>query len=202
MKCIKKAGMIILGSISLLLTGCKGPEWLSWLPWITVEEEKSDFEVTCSISYAKDGDREEMYDTTVFEINTRIYVCVDFTIKKNSANPVENIDFVVQIPYAEYYSTKDYYQGTIKPKENPKSAQDLHGNTYTIMELTDMTFIIDDNFDHAYKYIFEIEANQVCENAEFISRFEPENRNLSIAVNGDKTDTACRGKYSFREVTE
>lgn len=190
----KNLGKIVVGAFAcLMLVGCEKMD-TDWLPWT---DKKSDFEVTCNIYYAKDGDKNELYDTTTFEINTKIYVCVDFVLKKNTNNKVENIDFVVQIPYAEYYSTKEYYQGTIRPKENPKSAQDLHGNTYTIMELTDMTFIIDDKEEHPYYYIFEIEANQVCDNAEFIARFEPENRNLSVSVNGDKSDTACRGKYTF-----
>ena len=195
----KKIGLLFVGALfSLTLTGCYGPSWLAWLPWVKDEKTKPcDFEVSCNIYYAKDGDKKELYDTTTFKINTKIYVCVDFVLKKYSNSPVENIDFKVQIPYAEYYSTKEYYQGTIKPKENPKIAQDLYGNTYTIMELTDMTFVIDDKEEHPYYYIFEIEANQVCENAEFVARFEPENRNLSIAVNHDKKDNAYRGKYSF-----
>ncbi len=198
-----KRKALLFGSlvfVGLSLTSCQGPDWLTWLPWVDpYPAPKCDFEVQCKIYYAKDGDKTELYDSNDFAINTKIYVCVDFVIQKYSALPIENIDFKVQIPYAEYYSTKEYYQGTIKPKENLKIAQDLHGNTYTIMELTDMTFIIDDNEQHPFYYIFEIEANQVCDNAEFVVRFEPNNSNLSVAVNDDRSDNSCRGKYSFYE---
>ena len=196
----KLVSLLALGLSSLALAGCYGPSDLAWLPWVEDEANKpGDFDVQCKIYYAKDGDKKELFDTTEFAINTKIYVCVDFVLRKTTDKPVEGIDFKVQIPYAEYYSTKEYYQGTIQPKENPKTAQDLHGNIYTIMELTDMTFILDDQEEHPYYYIFEIEANQVCDNAEFITRFEPENRNLSVSVNKDKEDNSCRGKYSFHD---
>ena len=157
---------------------------------------KQDFVITTDFKFAKDGEKREFYDSNIFEINTKIYVCVDFTITKN-VQAEEIISFVVQIPYADYYSTKDFYSGTIKPKENPYIEQDMNGNSYTVMELTQMNFVFDDNKTHDFHYVFEIEANQVCESADFKVRFKPENTNLNnITVNGEKTNKASTS-YTF-----
>ena len=159
-------------------------------------ESKPDFDITTEFAFAKDGEKNEFFDTTTFEINTKIYVCVDFSITKNAPEE-ETISFVVQIPYAEYYSTKDYYSGTIKPKEDTYLEQDLNGNKYTVVELTQMNFVIDDDKTHEFHYVFEIEANQPCESADFRVRFKPENTNLhNVFVNGEKTNKA-QTSYTF-----
>lgn len=160
------------------------------------KEAKPDFDITTEFSFAKDGEKREFFDSTVFNVNTKIYVCVDFSITKNAPSE-ETISFVVQIPYAEYYSTKDFYSGTVKPKENPYTEQDLNGNEYTVMELTQMNFVIDDSKTHDFHYVFEIEANQPCESADFKVRFKPENTNLNnVVVNGEKTNKASTS-YTF-----
>lgn len=164
------------------------------------KEAKPDFEVQTSFTFYQDGDKKEKFDTSEFEISTKIYVCVDFTITKN-IEAEEIISFVVQIPYAEYYSTKDYYSGTIKPHENLYTQQDSYGNEYTVMELNQMNFVLDDTESHDYHYIFEIEANQVCESADFIVRFKPENSNLNVKVNGTD-DNKAKTTYTFKEKGE
>lgn len=152
------------------------------------KEPKADFRITTEFKFARDGDKKEMFDSDTFKINTRIYVCVDFSITKFVENE-EVISFVVQIPYAEYYSTKDYYAGTIKPKEQQYIYQEESGKQYTMTELTQMNFAIADKNTHDFHYIFEIEANQECEDAKFITRFKPENTNLNhVFVNGQLTN--------------
>lgn len=153
------------------------------------------FDVAVDFSFYKDGNKKEIFDTDTFEINTKIYVCVDFSITKN-VDAEEVISFVVQIPYAEYYSTKDYYSGTIVPKENLYVQQDEDGSEYTIMELNQMNFTINDKETHIYHYIFEIEANQECEDADFIVRFKPENTNLTVSVN-QMNDNKAKVTYTF-----
>lgn len=59
--------------------------------------DKPEFEITTKFEFAKDGDKKEFYDTNIFEINTKIYVCVDFSITKNIETS-ETISFIVQIP--------------------------------------------------------------------------------------------------------
>lgn len=162
---------------------------------VACKEQKPDFEITTEFSFYKDGKKSEQFLDNTFEVETRIYVCVDFTITKHAPGE-ETIAFVVQIPYAEYYSTKDFYSGTIRPKENLYEQQDLKGNKYTVMELNQMNFIIDDNNSHVYHYVFEIEARQVCESAEFMVRFKPENTNLSVKVN-DQEDNKAKTTYTF-----
>ena len=61
-----------------------------------------------------------------------------------------------------------------------------------------MNFIIADKETHKYTYIFEIEAIQVCESADFVARFKPENTNLSISVNGQRGENKAKTSYSFK----
>lgn len=156
---------------------------------------KKSFDITTTFSFYKDGNKKEMFETNKFEINTKIYVYVDFDIKKN-IEAEEIISFVVQIPYAEYYSTKDFYSGTVEPKENPYTQINANGEKYTVMELNHMNFTIGDNEIHHYHYIFEIEANQICNEADFIVRFKPENTNLTVSVNG-MDDNKSKTTYTF-----
>lgn len=197
---MKKIGLILgMFACCFSLTSCSGPKWLSWLPWVEYNEsEKSDFEVSADFNFYKDEGKKEKFSSNEFEINTHIFVAVDFSITKNAAAEEETISFVVQIPYAEYYSTKDFYSGTIKPNENEYTQQDQYGNEYTVKELNQMNFIIADKETHKYTYIFEIEAVQVCESADFIVRFKPENTNLSVAVNGQKGENKAKTAYSFK----
>lgn len=118
----KKLITLFLGIIACFSLGACG-----------YEESKSDFEVSTNFSFYQDGDKKEKFETNQFEINTKIYVCVDFTITKN-VEAEEISSFVVQIPYAEYYSTKDYYSGTIKPHEKTYTQQDSYSNEYIVME--------------------------------------------------------------------
>lgn len=180
----------------LSLASCSVPEWLAWLPWVE-SQNKSDFEINADFGFYKEESKEEKFPSNEFEINTRIFVAVDFAITKN-IDAEEIISFVVQIPYAEYYSTKDFYSGTIKPNENEYTQQDQFGNEYTVKELNQMNFVIADKETHKYTYIFEIEAIQVCESADFIVRFKPENTNLTVSVNGQKGENKAETNYSFR----
>lgn len=194
---MKKIGLFLgVAMCCFGLTSCSGPKWLAWLPWVECDE-KSDFEVTTDFSFYKDQDKKEKFSSNEFEINTRIFVAVDFAITKN-VDAEETVSFVVQIPYAEYYSTKDFYSGTIKPNENEYTQQDQYGNEYTVKELNKMNFIFADKETHKYTYIFEIEAIQACESADFIARFKPENTNLTIAVNGQKGENKAKTSYSFK----
>lgn len=160
-------------------------------------KDQFDFDIAVDISFYQDGNKKVPFTSDEFDVNTRIYVCVDFTVTKN-VDAKEVIAFEVQIPYAEYYSTKDFYAGTIIPHENEYTQQDLHGNEYTVKELNQMNFVFDDNESHDYHYIFEIEANQPCESADFIVRFKPENSNLSVSVNG-LDDNKSQISYTFTE---
>ena len=185
--------LIMLLLITCVLTGCKGPRWLSWLPWV----EYQDFDIITTFSFYKDGNKKEQFEGNEFEINTRIYVCVDFTITKK-VEAEEVISFVVQIPYAEYYSTKDFYRGTIEPHEREYIQRDTHGNEYMVKELSQMNFVLSDNESHDFHYVFEIEANQVCEFADFIVRFKPENSNLDdVYVNGERVNMS-KVSYTFK----
>ena len=142
---MKKFMTFLLGIlICILMAGCSNQV-------VNKEEVEADFDITVDFSFYKDGNKKNPFEGSEFEINTRIFVCVDFTITKN-VEAEEIISFVVQIPYAEYYSTKDYYEGTIKPHENPYIQQDSYGNEYTVMELNQMNFIINDNETKFSKY--------------------------------------------------
>ena len=194
----RKLSFISILLSSVFLTSCNGPKWLSWLPWIEYEEEKCDFEISTDFSFYKDAKKKEKFDTNTFDINTKIFVFVDFTITKY-IDSEETISFEVKIPYAEYYSTKDFRLGTIKPSEEEFFEQDSNGNLYTVKLLTRMNFLYrsDDKFTHPYTYIFEIEANQECESADFITLFTPENNSVSVAVNGQKKKNKAKTSYTF-----
>lgn len=180
---MKKILLIFLIILIFCLTGC--------------ESDECDFVVNAKFAFYKDGDKIMPFESNEFLINTKIYVCVDFDIKKNT-DDVETISFVVQIPYAEYYSTKDFYSGTVIPHENPYEELDQFGNVYTVMELNQMNFVISDNEIHSFSYVFEIEANQICDFAEFKVRFKPENTNLTISVNGENDNKAIT-YYTFKD---
>jgi len=185
---MKKILTLILGMIMCLnLASCS-------------EEVIPDFDMKASFSFYKDADKTELFESNVFYINTKIYVSVDFSIQKNVENE-EVIGFEVSIPYAEYYSTKDFLKGTSKPEETIEPAVGPNGS-YTIKKLTNMNFIFDDNEIHSFNYIFEIEANQVCETAEFIVRFRPENSNLANVYVNDIKDNKAKVTYSFIEGEE
>lgn len=194
---MKKIGLILgMFVCCFSLTACSGPKWLSWLPWVEYNK-KSDFEVSVDFNFYKDDSKKEKFPTNEFEINTRIFVYVDFAITKNAASE-EIIAFVVQIPYAEYYSTKNFHLGAIVPNEREYQQQDQYGNEYTVKELDQMNFTFDSNETLKYTYIFEIKAIQVCETADFITRFKPENTNLSVEVNGQKGENCAKTTYSFK----
>ena len=183
---MKKILLVFIIIFLVCLTGC--------------EPTKSDFVVNTKFAFYKDGDKQVPFETNEFFINTKIYVCVDFDIQKN-VDGIETISFVVQIPYAEYYSTKDFYSGTVIPHENPYEEQDQFGNVYTVMELNQMNFVISDKEIHSFSYVFEIEANQICDFAEFKVRFKPENTNLSISVN-EQNDNKAITYYTFKKNEE
>ena len=179
-KCL--AGFLMCLCITLSLTACD-----FWN-----KKKASDFEVTAEISFAKNGDKTEFFDTDEFYVGTKIYVCVDFTIKKNYEKE-EKLVFEVEIPCVEYYSLKDFYGGEIKPNEDEDTTD---ANGFHIKRMS-VEFVFDDTEKHEYHYIFAVAANQPCEDAEFEVRFNQRNYNLKVSVNGDKIDNRVLATYTF-----
>lgn len=197
---MKKMGFMlpILGVSILNLTSCEGPKW----PW-DKNTEKSKFEINVNFGFYKDGNKKEKFPSTNFEINTRIFIAVDFEIKSN-IDKEEAIGFKVEIPYAEYYSKKDFFSGTLILSENEYTKQDKQGHDYTVKELGPKTFDINKYETRTWTYMFEIEAIQICESADFIVEFSPENSNLSIEIktnenNENKEKNTAKVSYSFKE---
>lgn len=172
--------LIVMMSFSLF--GCKN-------------ESQKDFVVNVKFSFYKDGEKKEKFQGNKFKVKTKIFVSVDFDVKKNFSED-EIISFVVQIPYAEYYSTHDFHSGAIQPKKRSYTQNDTKGGQYEVIELSQMNFSISDKEIHRYNYIFEIEARQECELADFIVRFKPENTNLKVTVNG-RSNNKEKVSYSF-----
>lgn len=171
LRCIVVALLALL--MAMGLAGCSKsdvPSWLQWLPWLEDEEEPT---ITCEISFAKEVDSRyqavELYDTNEFTINTRIYVIVEMTLVNDYATD-DYVEFEVQIPYADYYSTHEYSAGVIEPSES-RVYQSIDGEIVPMIVLSDMVLYVPANNQFSYTYCFTIEANQVCENAEFIVKF-------------------------------
>ena len=134
--------------------------------------------IVCDIKFAKTVDEKyqglEWYEGDEFEINTKIYVIVDFTLI--NYNEEDNyIDFKIQIPYAKYYSTHEYSKGIIEPKEEYKDVTYDDGTVEPMVELSEMKFRVKaGQTPFNYKYCFTIAANQVCENVSFRVKFIPD----------------------------
>lgn len=145
----------------------------------TEEPEKAP-SVTCDIKFAKTVNDKyeatEWYEDNSFEINTKIYVIVDFTFI-NYGSEDDLIEFKIQIPNAKYYSTYDYVKGSIIPTIDEKPVYNSDGTiNMTIIELGDMFFYIKKGeIPFKYTYCFVIEANMECEFAEFKAVFISEN---------------------------
>ena len=138
--------------------------------------------IVCDIKFAKTVDEKyqalEWYEGNEFEINTKIYVIVDFTLINYNAED-EYIDFKIQIPYAKYYSTHEYNKGIIEPKEEYKNEMTSDGTVEPMVELSEMVFRVKaGQIPFHYTYCFSIEANQVCEDVLFRVKFIPDSGNI------------------------
>lgn len=175
-KCIM---ILCLSLILVCATGCKGPKWLAWLPWIEAEETPEQTPITCSIQFAETVDEKyqpiKLYEGNQFEINTKIYVIVDFTMI-NYGTEDGSLEFEIQIPYAKYYSTYEYNKGVIVPNEEQKYATNADGTIEPMIVLSNMVFRVKaGQIPFHYTYCFTIEANSVCENVEFKAVFTSDN---------------------------
>lgn len=175
--------------LSLVLvgaTGCTGPKWLAWLPWIDAEEETQEqTPITCSIQFAETVDEKyqpiKLYEGDQFEINTKIYVIVDFTMI-NYGSEDDYLEFKIQIPYAKYYSTYEYNKGVIAPKEEQTNFTNDDGIIESMIVLSKMEFRVKTGqIPFHYTYCFTIEANSVCDNVEFKAVFEPSKEKIIIS---------------------
>ena len=131
-KIIQFAFLFVITLMSFTLTGCSAPE-------------EPPTPITCNIKFAKTVNEKyevvEWYDEeqNEFEINTKIYVIVDFVLINNGNND-DFVDFKVQIPYAKYYSTHEYKKGVVEPKEDYKTLMNPDGTSEEMVELSDMVF--------------------------------------------------------------
>ena len=151
--------------------------------------------IVCDIKFAKTVDEKyqalEWYEGDEFEINTKIYVIVDFTLINYGAED-DFVEFKIQIPYAKYYSTHEYEKGIIAPKEEYKDVMSDDGTVEPMVELSEMVFNVKaGQTPFHYTYCFAIEANQVCEDVQFKAVFISD-AGIVIARNQTFTKT-----YSF-----
>ena len=159
--------VVVLLMTTFAFTGCN-------------EEESTPPEqtpITCEIKFAKTVDEKyqaiEWYEGDEFEINTKIYVIVDFTLINYGAED-DWIEFKIQIPYAKYYSTHEYKKGVVAPKEEYKDVMNDDGTIEPMVELSNMVFRVKPGqIPFSYTYCFSIEANQVCEGVNFTAKFIP-----------------------------
>lgn len=163
-KIIQFAFLFVITLMSFTLTGCSA-------------HEEPPTPITCNIKFAKTVNEKyevvEWYDEeqNEFEINTKIYVIVDFVLINNGNND-DFVDFKVQIPYAKYYSTHEYKKGVVEPKEDYKTLMNPDGTSEEMVELSDMVFNVKmGQIPFSYTYCFVIEGNQICENVEFRAVF-------------------------------
>ena len=112
------------------LTGCK-------------DEEPAPVQtpIVCDIKFAKTVDEKyqalEWYEGDQFEINTKIYVIVDFTLINYGAED-DFVEFKIQIPYAKYYSTHEYEKGVVAPKEEYKDVMANFETLVKVLETRDL----------------------------------------------------------------
>lgn len=151
--------------------------------------------ITCSIQFAETVDEKyqpiKLYEGDQFEINTKIYVIVDFTMI-NYGSEDDFLEFKIQIPYAKYYSTYEYNKGVIEPQEEQKDVINDDGTTESMIELSDMVFRVKaGQTPFHYTYCFTIAANSVCDNVEFKVVFISDN---GIIISRNQTFSKT---YSF-----
>ncbi len=156
--------------------------------------------ITCDIKFAKKVDEKfqalEWYKENIFEINTKIYVIVDFTLI-NYGEEDDFLEFKIQIPYAKYYSTHEYEKGVIAPKEEYKDVIQDDGSIEQMIELSDMVFNVKaGQIPFHYTYCFSIQANQVCNDVDFKVVFISD---AGIIIARNQTFSKA---YSFIQVEE
>lgn len=154
---------------------------------------------TCEISFAKTVDERyepiELYEGDEFKINTKIYVIVDFTMI-NYGTEDDEVDFIIRIPYAKYYSTYEYNKGVIEPTEEIKDTLNDDGTKEPRVELSGMVFLVKKGqTPFHYTYCFTIEANSVCEDVKFEAILTSYSGNVAAQNNG--YSKAWSKKYSF-----
>lgn len=143
--------VVMMVSSVCVLTGCEEPE-----------------PITCEIRFAKSVDDRyeaaEWFDGTEFEVNTKIYVIVKFTLMNTHDSEYATINLNVELPHAEYYSTHEYRKGPIVPDEEIIP----NAGGYNVIRLTGMQFSIKPgSVAFNYTYCFEIKASTVCDDATF-----------------------------------
>ena len=126
----------------------------------TESAEKVDDAVTFSSEKGQTLDEKyqalEWYEGDEFEINTKIYVIVDFTLINYGAED-DFVEFKIQIPYAKYYSTHEYEKGVVAPKEEYKDLMNDDGSVEPMVELSDMVFNVKaGQIPFHYTYCFSI----------------------------------------------
>ena len=134
--------VLLILMIGCVMTGCTKadvPNWLSWLPWLEEVDTEPEIEpISCEIMFAKTVDEKyqatEWYEGDEFEINTKIYVIVDFTLINYGAED-DIVEFKIQIPYAKYYSAHEYEKGVVAPKEEYKDVMNDDGTFESMVEL-------------------------------------------------------------------
>ena len=151
--------------------------------------------IVCDIKFAKTVNEKyeavEWYESNEFEINTKIYVIVDFTLINYGAED-DFVEFKIQIPYAKYYSTHEYEKGVVAPKEEYKDVMADDGTIESMVELSEMVFNVKaGQRSFHYTYCFSIEANQICKDVQFKAVFISDG-GIVIARNQTFTKT-----YSF-----
>lgn len=191
--------LICLFVVLTTATACDGswswPWEKSWRwPWEKKDEPKTE-PITCTIQFAETVDEKyqpvKLYEEDRFQINTKIYVIVDFTMI-NYGEEEDYIEFKIQIPFAKYYSTYEYNKGVIEPKEEQKDIVNDDGTTESMIELSDMVFRVKaGQVPFHYVYCFTIEANSPCENVEFKAVFTSDN---GIVISRNQTFSK---QYSF-----
>lgn len=183
--------LICLFVVLTTATACDG----SWRwPWEKKDEPETE-PITCTIQFAETVDEKyqpiKLYEEDRFQINTKIYVIVDFTMI-NYGKEEDYIEFKIQIPFAKYYSTYEYNKGVIEPKEEQKDVVNDDGTTESMIELSDMVFRVKaGQVPFHYVYCFTIEANSPCENVEFKAVFTSDN---GIVISRNQTFSK---QYSF-----
>ena len=165
------------------LTGCK-------------DEEPAPVQtpITCEIKFVREVD--EKYKPIgeaeyAFEVNTKFYAIVHFTMINYHPEEYAMIDFRVYLPHAEYYSTHEFKKGPQIPSESyvPRLEQD--GTTYEVICLSGMQFSVkpgQEAFD--YTYCFELKADSVCESAKFEVVF-------SSTLESDRSNEVMNKNYPF-----
>ena len=172
---MKKAGVIFALCCSFIIVAISAAActWYNPATWFKKDKKTP---IVCTIRFAKSVDEKghatEFFTDKEFPINTRIYVIVDFTFT-NYEKKDGYVDFKVRIPHAKYYAVSGYKAGVVVPTQDVKIEVTPNGED-PMIELSNMVFRVKPGENTPYTYCIEIEANTVCEDAEFRAIFTSE----------------------------